>query len=80
MLQLYQPSVNTAYTSIDCNWEKDQYNKLMEDSENVDLEIKFQRSGLFSWVTIKVRTYRLPVSEENIKLKTKQYLHITLML
>ena len=46
----------------------------------INLQIKFQRSRLFSWVTSKVRICRLSVSEQNIKLKTKQYLHITLML
>ena len=46
----------------------------MEDNETVDLQIKFQRSGVFSWVTLKVRICRLPVSEQNIKLKAKAIL------
>ena len=46
----------------------------MEDNETVDLQIKFQRSGLFSWVTLKVRICRLSVSKQNIKLKAKAIL------
>ena len=46
----------------------------MEHNETVDLHIKFQRSGLFSWVTLKVRICRLSVSEQNINLKTKAIL------
>ena len=46
----------------------------MEDNKIVDLQIKFQRSGPFSWVTLKVRICRLSVSEQNIKLKTKAIL------
>ena len=46
----------------------------MEDNESVDLQIKFQRSGLFSSVTLKVRMCRLFISEQNIKLKTKAML------
>ena len=66
--------MNTGFTSIVCNWKKVQCHKLMEDNETVDLQIKFQRSGLFSWVTLKVRICRLSVSEQNIKLKTKAIL------
>ena len=50
------------------------------DNETVDLHIRFQGLGLFSWVTLKVQIFRLSVSEQNIKLKSKQYLHITLIL
>ena len=28
----------------------------MEDNETVDFQIKFQRSGIFSWVTLKYKT------------------------
>ena len=73
-------SFNTGFTSIVCNWKKVQCHKLVEDNETVDLQIKFQRLGLFSWVTLKVQICRLSVSEQNIKLKTKQYLHLTLIL
>ena len=43
----------------------------MEDNDTVDLRIKFQRSGLFSWVTLKVRICRLSVSQQNMKVKRK---------
>ena len=67
--------------NTDClQLEKTQCNKLMEDNETVDLQIKFQRSGLFSWVTLKVQICRLSFSKQNIKLKTKKYVHITLIL
>ena len=80
MLQLYQQLVNTGFPSLICYWKKVQCHKLMEDNETADLQIKFQRSGLFSWVTLKVRIFRLSVSEQSTKLKTKQCLHIMLML
>ena len=54
--------------------EKDQSHKLMEHNETVDLQIRFQRSGLFSWVILKVRIRRLSVSEQDIKLKTEAIL------
>ena len=79
MLQLYQQSINTGFTSIVCNWKKVKFHQLIEQNETVDLHIKFQRSGLFSWVALKVRICRLSFSEQNIKLRTKQYFHITLM-
>ena len=71
--------VNTGFTSIVCNWKKVQSHKSMEDNETVHLQIKFLRSGLFSWVILKVRIRRLSVLEQNMKLKTKQYLHIMLI-
>ena len=80
MLQLSQQSFNTGFTSIVRKWRKVQCHKLMEDNGTVDLQIKFQRPGLFYWVNLKVLICRLSVSEQNIKLKTKEYLHITLML
>ena len=49
-------------------------------NEAADLQIKFQKSGLFSWVTLKVQIHRFSVLEQNIKLKTKQYLHIMLIM
>ena len=48
-------------------------------NEAADLQIKFQKSGLFSF-TLKVQICRFSVLEQNIKLKTKQYLHITLIM
>ena len=71
MLQLYQQWINTGFTDIVCNWKKAQCNKLMESNEIVDLQIKFQTSGIFSWVTLKVWICRLSVSEQNTKTKNK---------
>ena len=71
---------NTGFISYVCNWKKVRCHKLVEGNETVDLQIKFQRLGLFSWVTLKVRICRSSVSERSIKLKTKQYLHMTLIL
>ena len=42
MLQLYQQSINTGFTSIVCNWKKVQCNKLMEGNETIVLQIKFK--------------------------------------
>ena len=80
MLQLYQQSINTGFASFVCNWKKVQWHKLMDNNETVDLQIKFQGSRLLYWVTLKVQICKLSVSEQNIKLKTKQYLYIILIL
>ena len=46
----------------------------MEHNETVDLQIKFQRLWLFSWVTLTVQICNLSFSEQNIKLKAKAIL------
>ena len=68
-------TINQRQTSIYClPLEKNPVSKTDDENETVDLQIKLQRSGLLSWITLKVRTFRLSVSERNIKLKTKQYI------
>ena len=55
MLQFYQQTIDTGFTSFVCNWKKFGILKLIEDNQAIDKQIKFQRVFYF----IQVFTDRL---------------------